>query len=531
MAEIYSSDKHYKDIASQIRKIKKNTDTFLPSAMPEQILSLENISSFVNNVTNGIAYHNSKLKFIGDKIYPGFCAGDQTIKEVTNIPSNITTIPKMAFFQCPNLETVTLSDNITTIDAQAFQDCPNFKLQQLPNNLSSLGNSAFLNCKSLQIKEIPKTLKTLPSSAFSNTGLQSLFLPDTITSIGNYAFDTCSYLQKINLENTKITSIGTETFYGCAFNTIIIPKTVTTINQYAFYNCSQLNTIKILNNSSVVSLHTSGVFNYQVPLYNGQGTIYVPSNLLESYKTAAGWKNLYQKGCQFLPLENLYISPIKNYNMLVNSSKVFNVPYYSLLGAVSVNFSYNNTNLSIDNISHSNNNISFTINTKNVTSNNTITLTITYTDGSSYSTNFDISISTSLPEPYYSVENISTPYGFQLNSNNYYESNNKGIGNSYAVAKITFNSNGRKLCVDCINYAESNFDFGLLSNIDSPLSLNNTIDSAVYYSFYGKQSPAVVTVTYDDLDAEEHYIYIKYRKDHTMNTNNDSLQFKIRFED
>jgi hypothetical protein len=172
--------------------------------------------------------------------------------------------------------------------------------------------------------------------------------------------------------------------------------------------------------------------------------------------------------------------------MLINSSKVLNVPYYSLLGAVSVNFSYNNTNLSIDNINQSTNNICFTINTKNVASDNTITLTITYTDGSSYSIDFNISISTTLPEPYYSVENISMPYGFQLNSNNYYESNNKGIENSFAVAKVTFNSSGTKLCVDCINYAESNFDFGLLSNIDSPLSLNNTIDSAVYYSFYGK---------------------------------------------
>ena len=114
---IYSSNKHYKDIANQIRKIKKNTETFLPSHMPEQILNLKNSSSFIDNITNGIAYHNSELKFIGDKLYPGFCAGNQTIKEVTNIPTTVTTIPKMAFFQCPNLETVTLSDNITTINA------------------------------------------------------------------------------------------------------------------------------------------------------------------------------------------------------------------------------------------------------------------------------------------------------------------------------------------------------------------------------------------------------------------------------
>mgnify|MGYP006337186397 CR=1 FL=1 len=60
------------------RMTEDNSEQELRIYLPvvQKILSLENISSFVNNVTNGIVYHNSKLKFIGDKIYPGFCAGD-----------------------------------------------------------------------------------------------------------------------------------------------------------------------------------------------------------------------------------------------------------------------------------------------------------------------------------------------------------------------------------------------------------------------------------------------------------------------
>ena len=38
-----------------------------------------------------------------------------------------------------------------------------------------------------------------------------------------------------------------------------------------------------------------------------------------------------------------------------------------------------------------------------------------------------------------SVENLSTDYGFALNANNYYESNNQGVHSSYALAKVTIN--------------------------------------------------------------------------------------------
>ena len=68
----------------------------------------------------------------------------------------------------------------------------------------------------------------------------------------------------------------------------------------------------------------------------------------------------------------------------------------------------------------------------------------------------------------YSVNNISSPYGFYLNNNNYYESNNKGKAYTYAVCRVTFTaSKATTVYVDCINYAESSFDFGLLSKINT----------------------------------------------------------------
>ena len=89
--------------------------------------------------------------------------------------------------------------------------------------------------------------------------------------------------------------------------------------------------------------------------------------------------------------------------------------------------------------------------------------------------------------------------------------------------------------VDCINYAESNYDYGILSNLGQKLPYNNnsasSTSSVVKYTFYGKQSSNVVTVEYDLPASEDNtFIQIKFIKDSSQHSNNDTLQFKIRFE-
>ncbi len=134
------------------------------------------------------------------------------------------------------------------------------------------------------------------------------------------------------------------------------------------------------------------------------------------------------------------------------------------------------------------------------------------------------------------VDNISVTkpdsgsYTFALNSNGYYESNNKGVNSSYALCKVTFNAlyDGCSLVVDCISYGENNFDYGILSKIDTTLTSSSSADSTnVAKSFYGLSSPKVQRYIYGNISVGEHYIYIKYRKDSSGHSYNDSLQFKI----
>ena len=133
----------------------------------------------------------------------------------------------------------------------------------------------------------------------------------------------------------------------------------------------------------------------------------------------------------------------------------------------------------------------------------------------------------------YTVEKPSgATYGFSPKADNYYESTNKGVNSSYAMAKLNFTTDGSyKLYLDCINYAETNYDFGILSELDKTLQMSNTADSTnVKRSFKGSSSTNVQTVDYGQIANGSHYIYIKFRKDSSVNKNYDSLKFKVRTE-
>lgn len=134
----------------------------------------------------------------------------------------------------------------------------------------------------------------------------------------------------------------------------------------------------------------------------------------------------------------------------------------------------------------------------------------------------------------YTVNKVSgATYGFtpHLSSNqsqNYYESANKGVANSAAVCRVNFNLVAKSnITFSCLNYAESNYDFGILGNVDTALGTTYTVDSSYAKSFKGLSSSSWQTYTYTNVAAGTHFIDVKFRKDSSVNNNNDSLQFKV----
>ena len=129
----------------------------------------------------------------------------------------------------------------------------------------------------------------------------------------------------------------------------------------------------------------------------------------------------------------------------------------------------------------------------------------------------------------YSVTNVTTTYGFTLNGSGYYESNNQGHSSTCALARVSFHLPvSATITFSVINYAESTYDFGLLSEVDEELSTSASADSSnVYWSGKNNNSSSVQTVTYSNVSAGDHTIDVKYFKDNYTDDNNDSLQFKV----
>lgn len=126
-------------------------------------------------------------------------------------------------------------------------------------------------------------------------------------------------------------------------------------------------------------------------------------------------------------------------------------------------------------------------------------------------------------------------HGFSLQPNGFYISENKGVSASYALCKITIiNPEKKNVYFDCINYAQTIYDYGYLSKVDTPFKTSGydkDDSSLIYYDFYQKHSPDIVTVNYGPIEGT---IYAKYIKDwdysYGSHYNYDSFQFKIRIE-
>ena len=63
----------------------------------------------------------------------------------------------------------------------------------------------------------------------------------------------------------------------------------TSIGSSAFYNCSALTEVIIRTTSKVCTLSNKNAFT-STPIASGTGYIYVPDDLVSSYKSATNWR-------------------------------------------------------------------------------------------------------------------------------------------------------------------------------------------------------------------------------------------------
>ena len=173
---------------------------------------------------------------------------------------NATSIGSNAMRNCISLVSIDMP-NVTNIGSNAMQDCVSLTTVNMPN-VTSIDSDAMVNCMSLTSVNMPVATSVGSNAMYNCLSLTSVDMP-AATSIGNSAMQGCVSLTSVNMPNA--TSIGT----------------------YAMANCLSLKFIK-LGASQVATLSNTNSFT-NTPIAKGTGYIYVPDELVDSYKIATNW--------------------------------------------------------------------------------------------------------------------------------------------------------------------------------------------------------------------------------------------------
>ena len=147
------------------------------------------------------------------------------------LPSNLEHIGYMSVADCKSLQSIHIPASVEEIDNSAFENCRSLKTitfggqaanisgrfnapATYDSQLQRIGNWAFYNCHELQNLTIPEGVTEIGDGAFYGcVYLEDLILPTSVQSIGDNTFALCSKLQKIIVNATTPPAIQTKTFY------------------------------------------------------------------------------------------------------------------------------------------------------------------------------------------------------------------------------------------------------------------------------------------------------------------------------
>lgn len=144
--------------------------------------------------------------------------------------------------------------------------------------------------------DLPMATSVGQYACYMCDNLASVNLP-MVTSVGQYAFRGCESLVSINLPS--LINLNKYAFRDCTSLTSVDFSSAVIIENHAFQDCSALTTIILRSETMCQLLATAGIS--PTAISDGDGYIYVPAALLETYKSATNWSAYAE---QFRALED-----------------------------------------------------------------------------------------------------------------------------------------------------------------------------------------------------------------------------------
>lgn len=147
---------------------------------------------------------------------------------------------------------------------------------------TSIGDYAFYSSEKLTRADFVEATSIGEYAFYNCPLLTSVNLPK-VTTIGLYAFAECLRLTKVNFQSAI--EISGRAFDNCSALTTVVLPVATTIGDYVFDGCDKLSTLILCSET----LCTIASDLSETLIGEGNGYIYVPSALINDYKTADNW--------------------------------------------------------------------------------------------------------------------------------------------------------------------------------------------------------------------------------------------------
>lgn len=144
---------------------------------------------------------------------------------------------------------VSLPSGLTRIGDLAFYECSSLSSVTIPGSVTAIGDAAFCLTTAMTMVRFGDGLQTIGRSAFEQSGIQDLRLPGGLTSLGAHAFYCCENLAYVSIPSS-VTSFGSGVFSYCT-NLVRadIGLAMSDLPRWTFFGCGQLATVNVQGTS------------------------------------------------------------------------------------------------------------------------------------------------------------------------------------------------------------------------------------------------------------------------------------------
>lgn len=271
-----------------------------------------------------VAHTLTELKEEGNTTLGSYALYSNTGLQTVEMPGLSSSAPgASAFAGCSALVSAAFP-NLKSFGQYMFQSCIALTSVSAPEATSGAA-CAFSGCTSLTSVAFPKMTTLGQSMFYGCTKLASFSFSSGMTTIAAAAFYNCASLTSVSMSGIK--TIGSSAFNGCSRLASVAFPAATTVSRSAFYNApittltltsvtsiqsnitnmaavvdfsSKLSVVAsafagdgnlialILRNASQCTLANVNALT-STPIAGGYGYIYVPEDLVDTYKSASNW--------------------------------------------------------------------------------------------------------------------------------------------------------------------------------------------------------------------------------------------------